>query len=330
MSETDILIIGAGISGLLCAKKLQDAGLKVRVVDKGRGCGGRMATRRQADARFDHGAQFFTVRDPRFQEFVDQWISAGVIREWFRHLPEDSNPRGYPRYCGINGMTDGPGHLAAELDVIQSERITELSRDVDIWIATSESGAWLAARYLVLTTPLPQALSLLDTSGLDYAGADQADLRKIRYAKGMTTMAVLDGPSALPEKGFVKVRQSPLSSITDNRKKGISPDVTSVTLHADAEFAEEHWDCPDEIRGPLMLKAAEPWLGSPVREYQCHRWGFTKPLNPWHQDHFTNPGIKLTLAGDSFGGARVEGAALSGIEAAEAVLQNSGMNLRGS
>ncbi len=320
MSETDVLVIGAGVSGLLCASQLQDAGLKVRVVDKGRGPGGRISTRRQADARFDHGAQFFTVRDARFQAFVDQWMQAGVVREWFRHSPEDSNPQGYPRYCGMEGMASVPRYLATQLDVACGERITELSRNIDVWIATSASGARLAAPYLLLSTPLPQALALLDTSGLDYAGNDKAALRRIRYAKALTTMAILDGPSALPQTGFVKLLQKPLAWIADNKLKGISPHATAVTIHSDAEFAEQHWGSPDETCGPLMLEAAEQWLGSPVREYCCHRWGFTTPLNPWHEKHYTNPAIKLTLAGDAFGGARVEGAALSGIEAAEAIL----------
>lgn len=321
MSATDVLVLGAGISGLLCATQLQQAGLSVQVVDKGRGVGGRMSTRRQAEARFDHGAQFFTVRDARFQAYVEQWLAAGIIREWFRHAPEDSNPHGYPRYCGIHGMSDVPRHLAAGLEVSSGERITELSRDVDCWVATAESGASWVARHLVVTAPLPQALMLLDTSGLDYAGSDKDALRRMRYAKGITTMAILDGPSALPEKGFIKIVQSPLASITDNRSKGISQDVSAVTIHSDATFAEQHWDSPDTTRGPLMLAAAGPWLGSPVREYHCHRWGFTTPLNPWHAKHFTNTALRLTLAGDAFGGARVEGAALSGLAAADAVLQ---------
>lgn len=328
MSETDILVVGAGISGLLCARRLQEAGLTVRVVDKGRGVGGRMATRRQGEARFDHGAQFFTVRDARFQKYVDQWLSAGVIREWFRHSPEDSNPKGYPRYCGIEGMTDAPKHLAANLDVVCSERLIEVSRDIDCWVATSASGSTFAARYLVITAPLPQALLLLDTSGVDYAGADKAALQRMRYAKGLTTMAILDGPSALPEKGFVKVLRSPLSWISDNRMKGISPHVSAITIHSDAEFAEDHWDSEDTRRGPLMLAAAEPWLGSPVLEYRCHRWGMTTPLNPWHQKHYSNAALQLSLAGDAFGGARVEGAALSGIEVGDAVLQNWGIKSR--
>ena len=330
MNSTDVLIIGAGISGLLAATELQRAGFGVRVVDKGRGFGGRMATRRMAGGRLDHGAQFFTVRDSRLQAYVDEWSQAGIIKEWFRHSPEDSNAEGYPRYCGINGMTDVPKHLANELEVVRSERITELSRDIDLWVATSESGALFTAHNLVISAPLPQAMTLLDTTGLNYAGSDEDALRRIRYAKGLATLAILDGPSALPESGYAKILESPLSWIADNRVKGISPDVSAITIHADAEFAEAHWDSPDEVRGPLMLDAAKPYLGSDVVEFKCHRWGFTTPLNPWHEKQYTNSALKLTLAGDAFGGARVEGAALSGIEAAAAVTQNCGISLRGS
>lgn len=330
MSRVDVIIIGAGISGLLCATELQRAGLSVRVIDKGRGVGGRMSTRRMSGARLDHGAQFFTVRDTRFQEYVDEWLGQGIVREWFRHSTENSHPEGYPRYCGINGMSDAPKFLAEELDVINSERVSDVSREIEVWVVRTESGMQLTADYLVVTTPLPQALDLLDTSGLDYAGEDIEALRNIRYSKGLATMVLLDGPSGVPEDGYIRILNAPLSWIADNQIKGISPDVSAVTIHADAEFAEQHWDSPDEIRGPLMLEAAEPWLGSQVQEYKCHRWGFTLPQNPWHDKQFSNAALKLTLAGDAFGGARVEGSALSGIEAARAVLQNIGISLRGS
>ncbi|MGB0409240.1 MAG: NAD(P)/FAD-dependent oxidoreductase [Opitutales bacterium] len=330
MSGTDVLIIGGGISGLLCATELKRAGMSVRVVDKGRGVGGRMATRRMAGGRLDHGAQFFTVRDERYQAYVDTWLKAGVVDEWFRHSPEDSNPEGYSRYRGMRGMAAVPKYLARELDVIVDERITEVSRDIDVWVARSESGGMYAADYLVVTAPLPQALTLLDTAGINYAGEDEGRLRKVRYAKGLATLAILDGPSAIPEEGYVKVLQSPLSWIADNRLKGISDGVSAITIHADAEFAVKHWHASDALRGKLMLEAAKDWLGSSVLEYRCHRWGFTTPLNPWHEKQYSNAALKLTLAGDAFGGARVEGAALSGIEAASAVLQNCGMSLRGS
>ena len=116
MQATDVLIIGAGISGLLCATELRKADKSVRILDKGRGLGGRMATRRMAGGRLDHGAQYFTVRDSRLQAYADDWLAAGIIKEWFRNLPEDSDTDGHPRYCGTTGMTDVPKHLAKELD----------------------------------------------------------------------------------------------------------------------------------------------------------------------------------------------------------------------
>jgi predicted NAD/FAD-dependent oxidoreductase len=172
----------------------------------------------------------------------------------------------------------------------------------------------------VITAPLPQAMDLLDATGLRYAKGASEALRAVRYERGLATLAILDGVSGLPEPGGIKIHEAPLTWIADNQQKGISPDVSAITIHADADFAEAHWDSPNEVRGPLMLEAAAPHLTAKVVEYKCHRWGFTTPVNPWPEPYFQNAGLQLTLAGDSFGGARVEGAALSGIEAAAAVL----------
>ena len=56
MTEKKILIIGAGISGLLCGKRLTEAGQSVLILDKGRNKGGRLSTRRTDGAVFHHGA----------------------------------------------------------------------------------------------------------------------------------------------------------------------------------------------------------------------------------------------------------------------------------
>ncbi|WPJ94634.1 FAD-dependent oxidoreductase [Coraliomargarita algicola] len=320
MQTTDVLIIGAGISGLLCATELRKAGKTVCVLDKGRGLGGRMATRRMAGARLDHGAQFFTVRDARLQAYVDQWLSAGVIREWYRQVPQQASSDGHPRYCGVNGMTDVPKYLARDLDVHTSQQVIELVRDLDRWIVRSSQGSTYVATQLVITAPLPQALALLDTAGVDFAGAATEPLREVRYQRGLATLAILDGPSGMAGAGAVKIEDAPLCWIADNQLKGISPEVAAVTIHADADFAEAYWDAEDEVRGALMLKAAAPYLHATVVDFSCHRWGFTQPLNPWSEPYFQNAGLQLTLAGDAFGGARVEGAALSGIEAAHAIL----------
>lgn len=323
MKATNILIIGAGISGLLCAHKLQNAGKSVRVLDKGRGVGGRMATRRMGRARFDHGAQYFTVRNGQLSSYVKTWLDAGVIKEWFRHLPEDSNPSGYSRYCGLYGMADVAKYLAKDLQVCIGAKVISLSKDSDLWLIRSEGDELFVAEELVITAPLPQAIELLITTEDQSVNRAIDTLGEVRYERGMATLAIVDGPSGLPDPGGVKVNNAPLTWIADNQKKGISPNVTAITIHADASFAQEHWESPDNLRGQIMLEAAAPFIQAKINEFSCHRWKFTKPINPLQESCYHNFELHLTLAGDSFGGARIEAAALSGLAAASSILKFS-------
>jgi predicted NAD/FAD-dependent oxidoreductase len=323
MDTKDILIIGGGISGLLCANKMQAAGKTVAVLDKGRGVGGRMSTRwGMGAARMDHGAQFFTVRDPRWQVWVQQMQAAGVVREWFRHAPWDTNPMGYPRYCGVDGMNAVPKYLAQGIEVHVSQQVINLQRIESIWIAETQSGERFSGHELVITIPLPQARPLLDSSGLNWANrAARAQMDQVSYERGLATLIHLEGPSAVPAPGCLKLNTDPLVWIADNQKKGISADPI-LTLHSSAEFAMRHWNSSDSVRGRLMVEAAEEWLGSSVAAFSCHRWGYTTPKNNSEQSIYRNVGLGLTMAGDAFGGAKVEGAALSGLDAAEALLAN--------
>ena len=75
-------VVGAGIAGLSCARALTEAGVRVTVLDKSRGPAGRMSTRRGDGWACDHGAQYFTARDPRFQAEVTRWLAAGVAARW--------------------------------------------------------------------------------------------------------------------------------------------------------------------------------------------------------------------------------------------------------
>ena len=272
-----------------------------------------MATRRMSGARLDHGAQFFTVRDSRFQEYVDDWLKRGLVHEWFRRMEADRDSEGHPRYCGVNGMTDVPKFLGEHLDVHRSKQVVAIIKSADLWSVSTADGERYLGKHLILTAPLPQAIALLDTTGLNWGGDDENALRSIRYEKGLATLAILDGASGLPAPGGMKLNSGPLTWIADNQQKGISPEVAAVTLHANAEFAEMHWDSPDPLRGQLMLDAAKPYLKADVLEFSCHRWGFTRPVNPWKAPYFLNSGLGLSMAGDAFGGERVEGAALSGL-----------------
>ena len=105
----NIVVIGAGLSGLVAAQSLQAQGHKVLVVDKGRSVGGRLATRRIGTATLDHGAQFFTVRSDEFAKHVDAWIQQGVVREWCKGF---ATADGHSRFVGVGGMNAIAKHLA--------------------------------------------------------------------------------------------------------------------------------------------------------------------------------------------------------------------------
>jgi predicted NAD/FAD-dependent oxidoreductase len=120
MDHFEIAIIGAGISGLMAATYLAEKGKNSVLFDKGRGPGGRMSTRRFGEFRLDHGAQFFTVRDPRFEKYVQSWEKAGVAKIWCKGFSGTGD--GHPRFCGTEGMNSIPKWLAGNS---MSEQVTK-------------------------------------------------------------------------------------------------------------------------------------------------------------------------------------------------------------
>ena len=322
MSHTDqksVVIVGAGIAGLMAAGRLSRAGWRVTVIDKGRGLGGRMANRRIGEARFDHGAQFFTTRDRRFSGYVSKWVANGQATVWYDR--ETSAPDSPPlrHYVGSPAMTAIGKQLAEGLNPVLGRRVTGLVSNGEGWTVADDTGSTYEGRWVVLTAPVPQALDLIDRNGVELPASDRTELDVIEYEKCIAVMVTLSGPSGLPEPGLLRPDTTePLALVADNQRKGVSP-VSAVTLHSGPRFAESHFDAPDREKIAVLLKAAEPFLRSPATQAQAHRWGFAKPFQVHPEDHYCCPGIRIALAGDGFGGGRVEGAALSGLAAADSL-----------
>lgn len=75
-----VAIIGAGMAGLTCAQDLAQCGMDVVVFDKGRGLGGRMATRRtDGSFQFDHGTQYLSSHSAGFSAMLTSAKSAGAV-----------------------------------------------------------------------------------------------------------------------------------------------------------------------------------------------------------------------------------------------------------
>jgi len=331
----DVAVIGAGMAGLSAARELLSAGLAVVVLDKARGVGGRMATRRMADAVLDHGAQFFTVRGSEFAAIVEAAASAGRVVRWcdgFARAATVDGPvaaaaDGHPRWRGMQAMTDLPKHLAAELragdvPLRTDARVTAVAADADGVRLTLDGGGVLVARGCVMTPPVPQSLDLLAAGGLlpPAAGRIDADIHRrlasITYDPCFALMLVLDRPSLVPAPGGVQFESGPIAWLADNHIKGISPR-PALTVHASAEFSRERFDAPVDDVARALRELAAPWIGeAAVVEQSLQRWKYALPTTlldvPFVAATSAPP---VVCCGDAFAGPKVEGAARSGMAA---------------
>lgn len=311
MNAFPSVVVGAGISGLLLARTLQAAGQAVTVLEKSRGVGGRMATKRVGETSFDQGAQFFTARTPAFQALAEAWGRAGVAGPW----PGTE----HRRWIGQPAMTAVPKALAAGLEVRRETKVVAARRrDDGAWDLEIEGQATLVAGRLLMACPVPQALALLAAGGTTLPENFAAALGRLTYHPCLALLAVLGGPSAVPAEGIAPAA-GPLRWVADNVRKGVARGVpAAVTLHATPEYSAKHYATPEAEVAADLLAAAAPWLGAPAVATALHRWKFSEPAATHPEPCVWRPELGLGFAGDAFGGPKVEGAALSGLALAAA------------
>ncbi len=324
MTPQRCLVVGAGLSGLVAARALQAAGLSTLILEKSRGVGGRMATRRFQGGVFDHGAQFFTVRSPWFQEQVAAWLELGIVKRWSLGFPSasrEARPDGHPRYRGHPGMTAVAKHFARDLEIRLQTQVQAVEPREGSWHARTADGEFFIADALVLTAPVPQSLGLIAAGGWELPAAVHAPLLEILYDPCLAVLVLLDRPAHLPEPGAIQFSDGPLRWVADNQQKGISPGAAGLTLHAAAGYSRDRWDAPDAQVVGELTDVILPWLSGNVRAFQVQRWRYSQPVQVYAGRSLVVPGPPpLVFAGDAFGGPKVEGAALSGAHAAHQLL----------
>ncbi len=325
-NSTDVLIVGAGLAGLMAANELQARGLRSLLLDKGLSAGGRLATRRVGPGRADHGAQFFTVRSPEFRRWVERWQAEGLVYVWSTGWSDGSlaaTPSdGHPRFAVHGGMNALAQHLAQGLDVRTETPVASLAPKADGWQVMDEAGQIYSGRALLLTPPVPQAQALLEASGIVLADRDRESLERIEYAPSLAGIFWLDQPLRLPEPGAMQRSNAPIAWMADNQRKGISPEATLATVHAAPEISQAFWQAPEPVVLQSLYEGLEPFLepGTRVVERQLKRWRYALPTEFYPERTLLADGpLPLAFAGDAFGGPRIEGAALSGLAAGQAL-----------
>ena len=314
-------MVGAGMAGLTAAHRLSGV-TEVVILDKGRGVGGRLATRRIGDATIDHGAQFITTHTSEFAELVERLVGEHVVAPWFRGRvgPDGvSDSDGHTRFRGSVSMNAIAKSLAIGLDVRTASQVAALRQNGESWEVALVDGSELVADAVIATSPVPQTIALLQNGEVTLAAKDEAALEAIEYDPCLAFMAVLDGPSGLAEPGAINPVDGPIDWVADNYLKGISA-VPAVTIHATPEFSRAQWDASDEVITEALLDAAQLESSVISGSIQIQRWRYARP-SVEHPERFLQlSGVPpFVCAGDAFGGAKVEGAALSGAAAAEAI-----------
>jgi renalase len=341
--QPDVVIVGAGIAGLSAAAELVANGRRVLVLEKSRGVGGRMATRRVGEAICDHGAQFFTVRGPAFGGMVTEAHATGSVAKWCEGFSQATSidatvmpaTDGHARWRGMSGMTDLPKRLAAQLPpdrcvVRTAVKVAAIGVDggrVRISLDPSpEAGepTTLHAVAAIVTSPVPQSLDLFAAGALLSADGGIApdvhrQLATVTYDPSFALMLVLNRASLVPPPGGIQFAGGPISWLADNQQKGISS-VPALTVHASGAFSRQHFDDPPEQVAAALIELVRPWIdGDPataIAGQSLHRWKFATPTMiipaPLVAVVASPP---IVCCGDAFGGPKVEGAASSGLAA---------------
>lgn len=315
-------IIGGGVAGLTCARQLVAAGWHPLVWDKGRRLGGRTSTRRSDGSEFDHGAQYFTARDPRFTAQVAQWMDARLVARWPSRLVVWS-PQGIehvasdePRYVAVPGMNQLCQILAQDIDVRTGVTIRSLNREQRQWRVETDDGSVASVDELVIAIPAPQALTLLG----DIVPRMTAELAKVQMAPCWAVMVAFGKRLSLPLEG-AKVVDSPLAWVARNSSKPGRPATPETwVLHATPEWSREHLEQDGDWIADVLLQAFLERAGEspPVLQVRAHRWRYAFAEAPLlgvlRDDH-----LQLTLCGDWCLGQRLEAAFLSGLEAGQRI-----------
>lgn len=316
------LIIGAGMAGLTAARELRLNGWDVIVLDKGRGVGGRLATRRIEQARADHGAQYFSATTPDFQEIVQDLLDEKVITRWEPAQPGMADTAvNEPHYVGVEGMNAVAKALAWNLTVHTAEAVISFRIDGSQWVVETESGGHYRADALLSTIPAPQALALLEKSDFPITTADKTALAAIAYQPCIAVMVALNKSSRLSALGAVRYGTGDIAWIADNAQKGISPGQPSLTIHASADFSRAHFDDDLNAVGWQLVDQLRAWLpADSISTLQVHRWRYSLA-----DQRYPSPFLKadaplpLLFGGDGFGAGNVEGAFTSGLQMAKAL-----------
>jgi renalase len=301
-----VIVTGAGLAGLTAARILADASLDVLVLEKSRGLGGRLATRRlQSGVSFDHGAQYVRARDAHFEKFIERALGVGSAAPW---QPAGLSA-GPTAVVGTPGMSALVAPLARDISVKHRCVVSGVAETDGGAVVVTEDGREFACRFAVVAVPAPQASRIIAS-------------RKIAARLASVVMAPCWAILARSQGGWSggnDVWAGPCPEIAwiarDNSKPARKAAGSCWMIHAAPQWSRRNLECePEEVVDLLMDRFCRI-VGIPphgITYAAAHRWRFAQTETPLGRPFLTNDARSVYCGGDWCLGPRAENAFQSG------------------
>jgi renalase len=337
ITQSDVVVVGAGLAGLVCAQQLQRQGFSVVILEKSRGVGGRVDTRRLYDTCVDRGLPYLEVQGDRTRHLIEQLRQHNLIKLWQGDCYQLDGARRWQllppveRYIAPGGMTAIAKFLAADLEIWRSYRVTNITpTDEGNWQITSaenENLPFVATKAIVLAIPAPQALMLLQSLSDEFRDR----VASVRFDPCFSVTAgyprALFGELLNHKPAWQEVRlieDAELAWVawdSNKRDRSFQP---VLLVRSTAPFAQQYLDVSDlkPVKDRLLLRASRllfPWLDRP-EWFQVHRWRYAFPSRFLDISYLaTSQPLPLVCCGDWCGGRAIESALESGLAASAAI-----------
>jgi len=317
-----IAVIGAGIAGLTVARSLHDMA-EVVVFEKSRRLGGRLASQRIGDASFDHGAQYFTIRDPAFHSELEPAIENGTVEAWSgpigrckegHDIAEIISPE--PRFVGTPAMTALPKWLARKLVIYHERKVEMITGTSGKWHITTANTSFGPFDWVIVSCPAPQAIDIMPRTFQPFE-----NLATARMNACFTVIINLNHRVQQRYSGL-RCDDEVIGWVTECSSRPQRPSMPALVVHSQNRWADVMIDeSPERVRTAMLdrLDHFLPGTALSVVSAEIKRWRFANVETPADGDPLVDVNSGLAACGDWTIGNRVEAAFMSAKKVAQVV-----------
>ena len=311
-----ISIIGTGLSAIFSAIHLRkNTDLEINLFDKARGLGGRLATRRAEDGKFDHGAQYFSIERISNLPEIQMLINEGVI----------SNIEDKDIYFSPDGMTNIAKKLLMDFNIFKEHKLVSIDKENENYKLFFENGSTFNSDYIIMSCPMPQSLEILNKNKIDFDNNLIKALEDLNYFPCIVVMIKSEIKLSNLDKHIgTDVDSKNISWIGDNYRKKVSSIENYYTIQCSPEFSYENFENEYDETNEKLKHDMEKIFGSNYQILSNHKWRYSIPKNFYQEDNslVINEKDFLGLCGDIFTNGRFDGAITSGLSIADKFLKN--------